>query len=178
MPEDETPNTPRSRFLELTHCATAAGALRHLAPKTFAAETVLGTITDGESIAREIQILRDKKHSCSQATFVGICKAIGTKLSEEQLLAISAGFAGGIGKTFNDGSCGALVGGVMAVGWYLRGQTDEAVTRSKMLFEDFKKHEGTVVCKDILEKYGGFANCTNCCLYVGEKVSQTLKGCI
>lgn len=96
-------------------------------------------------------------------------------MAEEQLLALSTGFAGGIGKTFSDGTCGALVGGVMAVGLYLPGQTDKAVSAGKQLFERFKEKENTVICKDILQKYGGFSNCTNCCVHVGRDVAAILN---
>ena len=176
MDDKERSHNPRRRFLKLALCATAAGVLNRfsLHATAKAAETSPQFTGKSEAIRREIQQLRDTKHSCSQATFTGICKAVGSELTEEQLLSLSAGFAGGIGKTFDDGSCGALVGGVMAIGWYLRGDTDASVALSKKLFEDFKAHEGTVVCKDILEKYEGFANCTNCCLYVGKAVSESL----
>ena len=90
-------------------------------------------------------------------------------------MALSAGFAGGIGRTFDDGTCGALVAGVMAVGMYLPGQPDKTIRIAKELFERFKKREGTVICKDILQKYGRFTHCTDCCLNVGHDVADILQ---
>jgi hypothetical protein len=120
MDDNKALHNPRRKFLKLALCATAASVLHRIPPATAtAADSSTRFTVDGEGVRQEIQTLRDKKHSCSQATFTGICTAIGSDLSEEQLLSLSAGFAGGIGKTFDNGSCGALVGGVMAIGWYL-----------------------------------------------------------
>lgn len=175
--ENRTDSTStRRHFLKLAGGIAVAGALvQSSAFSVFAQERTLSARVTAEQVEAEIIALREKKYSCSQATFLGICKAFGGTLPEEQLLALSAGFAGGIGKTFNDGSCGALVGGVMAVGLYQPGQTEKAVTDGKRLFEQFKEREGTVICKDILQKYGGFSNCTNCCRHVGRDVAAILN---
>ena len=175
-----TSPTTRRNFLKFAGGVAGAGALTHSTGITALAQERRqqrpgSTIVEASRIEAAILDLREKKHSCSQATFLGICRALGGSLAEEQLLALSAGFAGGIGKTFNDGSCGALVGGVMVVGLYQPGQTDKAVTDGKRLFEQFKEREGTVICKDILQKYGGFSNCTNCCVHVGRDVAAILS---
>lgn len=169
-------STARRNFLKLAGGVAVAGVLAHSpAFSALAQERPAYAIATATRVEAEIIALREKKHSCSQATFVGICKALGGTLTDEQLLALSAGFAGGIGKTFNDGTCGALVGGVMAVGLYQPGQTDKAVIDGKRLFEQFKEREGTVICKDILQKYSGFSNCTNCCRHVGHDVVAILN---
>lgn len=166
----------RRHFLKLASGAALAGVLAQSSAQGASAKGgILPATATAEQVEAQIIALREKKHSCSQATFVGICKAFGGSLTEEQLLALSAGFAGGIGKTFNDGSCGALVGGVMAAGLYQPGQTEKAVTDGKGLFEQFKQREGSVICKDILQKYGGFSNCTNCCRDVGRDVAAILN---
>lgn len=172
--------TNRRNFLKLAGGVAVAGVWTHSTGIIALAQERHqqrpdAIIVEASQIEAAILDLREKKHSCSQATFLGICKALGGSLAEGQLLALSTGFAGGIGKTFSDGTCGALVGGVMAVGLYLPGQTDKAVSAGKQLFERFKEKENTVICKDILQKYGGFSNCTNCCVHVGRDVAAILN---
>ncbi|MDO5537793.1 MAG: C-GCAxxG-C-C family protein [Desulfovibrionaceae bacterium] len=169
----------RRAFLKLAGGAAVAGAMAPAAGiEALAAErhpAGPALIGDASKIEAAILDLRRKRHSCSQATFAGICRALGGSLEDEQLLAFSAGFAGGIGKTYGDGTCGALTGGVMAAGLYLPGRTEEAVSAARELFERFKKREGTVVCGELLKKYGGFSNCTNCCVQVGRDAAALLN---
>lgn len=127
-----------------------------------------------KKVADKIREYRNQKYTCSQATFLGICKTLGTNLTEEQLMAISAGFAGGIGKTFNEGTCGALTVGTATLGMYLPGESEKAIVLSKELFEHFKQQEGTVICGNITQKHG-FTKCTGCCICIGEKVTELLQ---
>lgn len=126
------------------------------------------------TVQMEIIRLRQERTSCSQATFAGICRAAGCSRSDEELLALSAGFRGGTGCSYNEGSCGALMAGVMALGMFLPEDNAKAVTLSKELFEHFKERYGTVICGNIVYR-NGFASCTGCCLYVGRKVAELLK---
>lgn len=121
------------------------------------------------TVQMEIIRLRQGKISCSQATFIGVCRAAGCSRSEEDLLALSAGFRGGTGCSYNEGSCGALMAGVMALGMLLPEDNAKAVALSKELFEHFKERYGTVICGNIVY-HNGFAACTDCCLCVGRKV--------
>lgn len=127
-----------------------------------------------EKVAQQIRQLREQKYTCSQATFLGICKTLGSDLTEDQIMAISSGFAGGIGRTFNEGTCGALVAGSMALGLYLPGQNEKTIALSKELFDYFKQRQGTVICGNITQKHG-FTRCTGCCICVGEKVAELLQ---
>ena len=177
---NSTAPASRRTFLKLAGSVAVAGVLTHSADAVALSgernRQQSGAMTvDASRIEAAILDLREKKLSCAQATFLGICKALGSSLTEEQLLALSAGFAGGIGRTYNDGTGGALVGGVMAAGLFLPGQTEKAVTAAKQLFEQFKEREGTVICKEILKKYSGFSNCTNCCVHVGRDVAALLQ---
>ena len=126
-----------------------------------------------ESISTAICRLRQKGIPCSQATFIGICQTIGCDRIEEELMALSAGFRGGIGCSYNEGSCGAFVAGVMALGMFLPEDNAKAVALSKELFEHFKHMYGTVICGNIVYK-NGFSACTGCCLCIGEKVVELL----
>ena len=124
-----------------------------------------------ENVKNNIQELRNKKYSCSQATLLGLNKVFGSNFSDEQLKAVSVGFLGGIGRTFNEGTCGALSGGTIALGIFLPNK--RATTLTKDLFNHFKKDRGTVICGNMVKKTG-FHNCTECCLIVGTKVSELL----
>lgn len=124
-------------------------------------------------VQSEIKELRRLKYSCSQATFAGICKGIGCERSDEELMALSAGFRGGIGCSYNEGSCGAFAAGVMALGMYLPKDNAKAIALSHELFCHFKHRLGTVICGNIVYLHG-FDECTKCCLCVGEKVTELL----
>ena len=126
-----------------------------------------------ESISTVICRLRQKDIPCSQATFIGICRTIGCDRTDEELMALSAGFRGGMGCSYNEGSCGAFVAGVMALGMFLPEDNAKAVALSKELFEHFKHMYGTVICGNIVYK-NGFSACTGCCLCIGEKVVELL----
>ena len=128
-----------------------------------------------EKVNQAIAQLREEGYSCSQATLLGLCRTLGGNLTEAQIKAISSGLRGGIGRTFEDGTCGALTAGVMALGLYTASSDDEkAVALSKELFEHFKKTYGTVKCGDIVGKFK-FTKCTGCCLCMGEKIVELLQ---
>lgn len=128
-----------------------------------------------EKVNQTISQLREEGYSCSQATLLGLCRTLGSNLTEAQIKAISSGLRGGIGRTFEDGTCGALTAGVMALGLYTASSEDEkAVALSKELFEHFKKTYGTVKCGDIVGKFK-FTKCTSCCLCMGERVVELLQ---
>lgn len=118
--------------------------------------------------------LRNEGYSCSQATFLGLCRALGSELTEKQLKALSAGFRGGIGKTYEDGTCGALTAGIMALGLYTPDDNDKGIALAGELFKHFKDTYGTVKCGDIVGQYQ-FTRCTGCCLCMGEKVVELLQ---
>lgn len=118
--------------------------------------------------------LRNEGYSCSQATFLGLCRALGSELTEKQLKALSAGFRGGIGKTYEDGTCGALSAGIMALGLYTADDNDKGIALAGKLFKHFKDTYGTVKCGDIVGQYQ-FTRCTGCCLCMGEKVVELLQ---
>ena len=125
-------------------------------------------------VRMEVRTLRDQKYSCSQATFVGICRAIGCERSDKELMALSAGFRGGVGCSYNEGSCGAFSAGIMALGMCLPEDNAKAIALSKELFDHFKQKHGTVICGNIVYRYG-FTECTNCCICVATKVAELLQ---
>lgn len=118
--------------------------------------------------------LREQNYSCSQATLLGICKALGSSLTEQQIMAFSAGFRGGIGRSYNEGTCGALSAGIMALGMYLPDENEKTIALAKELFDHFKQENGTVICGNIVQQHG-FSRCTGCCLCIGNKVAELLQ---
>lgn len=141
------------------------------------AQTAVETAIGSESVKRikdTIAQLRADGYSCSQATLLGICKVLGSDLTDAQLKALTSGLRGGVGRTFGDGTCGALTAGSMALGLYTAYDDEKAVTLSKELFDHFKKEYGTVKCGDIVSEFK-FTKCTGCCLCIGEKVAEILQ---
>lgn len=135
------------------------------------------TTTGNELIKKTkdaIAQLRADGYSCSQATLLGICRTLGSNLPDAQLKALTSGLRGGIGRTFGDGTCGALTAGSMALGLYTAYDDEKAVALSKELFDHFKKEYGTVKCGDIVGEFK-FTKCTGCCLCIGEKVAELLQ---
>lgn len=122
----------------------------------------------------EITRLREQNYSCSQATMLGICRALGNYLTEQQIMAFSAGFRGGIGRSYNEGTCGALSAGIMALGMYLPDENEKTIALAKELFDHFKQENGTVICGNIVQQHG-FSRCTGCCLCIGNKVAELLQ---
>lgn len=102
-------------------------------------------------------------YGCSQCILLAVQEIFGTR-SEETFKA-ATGFAGGIG--FKGSVCGALAGGIMAIGLkYGRDmqaffQHDPEKTRFKTfrlarkLWEKFKKTYGSCICQDIQKRIFG-----------------------
>ena len=127
-----------------------------------------------KKVRTEITRLRELNYSCSQATMLGICRVLGSSLTEQQIMALSTGFRGGIGRSYNEGTCGALSAGIMALGIFLPEENEKAIALSKELFDHFKQEYGTVICGNIVQKHC-FFRCTGCCLCIGSKVTELLQ---
>lgn len=127
---------------------------------------------DIAQIEKNIKVLREKKCSCSQATLLGIAGASESALPDEKTLsAIASGLRGGIGATRDEGTCGALTAGVVALGLLFPDNNLLSTKLSRQLYEDFKHTFSTVICGKMIESTGQ-ARCTECCLCAGRKVAQ------
>jgi C_GCAxxG_C_C family probable redox protein len=91
--------------------------------------------------------------NCSQSVFFSLCS--GERVPAKVLLRIASPFGAGIGRTA--GTCGAVTGGVMAIGLRhghanARDQKKkEAVYRMTQKFVDrFLARNGTIICKELL----------------------------
>ncbi|TGY78719.1 C-GCAxxG-C-C family protein [Lepagella muris] len=165
---------PVAGLLAVSFCSVAANAAEN---KGEISEKTIDMKMENKLIKKATEIitkLREDGYSCSQATFLGICQALGSELTEKQLKALSAGFRGGIGKTYENGTCGALSAGVMALGLYTPDDNDKGIALAGELFKHFKDTYGTVKCGDIVGQYQ-FTRCTGCCLCIAEKAVELLQ---
>jgi len=121
---------------------------------------------------KKIKNYRENGKSCSQATLMGICEVAGLPVDELYILA--SGFSGGIGGTFDDGTCGAVTGAIMALGFL--GQDDSKIkAMSKELYNSFKEEYNYVTCGEISKKGEDKSPCVDVCLFAGEKVCKLLS---
>ena len=124
-----------------------------------------------------ILALREKGYGCSQATAVALNREFHTiAVPEFVLKAATSGFRGGIGRTFDEGTCGALTGAVLALGLMIDNESLSA-DLSRQLFNEFKQKFGTVCCGRITDEHG-HKRCNECCLFAGTKAAdlyQTAK---
>jgi C_GCAxxG_C_C family probable redox protein len=93
-----------------------------------------------------------KGYNCAQSVLLTMTEHWNIK--SELVPKIATGFGGGIGRC---GSvCGALAGGVMAIG--AKDGTDEpsagkrlkAYEKARRLYDKFKKQHGSVLCRDLI----------------------------
>lgn len=105
---------------------------------------------------------------------MGICSAANCNMTPEELSILASGFFGGIGGTFDQGSCGALTGAVMALG-ILSSNENKIKEDSKKLFNDFKKEYSSVTCGAISKNGEDKSPCGDCCVFAGNMVVELLK---
>lgn len=72
---------------------------------------------NSKSVEEKIRQYRVFK-SCSQSTLMGLCEVVNHPMSQARLYALASGFSGGIGGTFDEGTCGALTGALIALGFW------------------------------------------------------------
>ena len=109
--------------------------------------------------------------SCSESTLMGLCETAGADITPDEMTKLACGFAGGMGGTFDEGTCGAVTGALMANGIVL---DDPAKIKSnaKEIFNAFKEEYGTVRC-DIISKNGEDKSpCVDCCVFIAKKVAE------
>ncbi len=90
-------------------------------------------------------------NNCAMAVFGAFCEEAG--IDPEIAMKLASPFGAGMGKTRN--VCGALTGMLMAVG-AVYGYTDpaekgETFALSKKLLHAFKKKNGSLVCRTLLD---------------------------
>lgn len=126
-------------------------------------------------VGKEILELRKQAYSCSEATLVGVSRIYGCNIATENVLrACAVGLRGGIGKTMDEGSCGALTGAVMAIGLAKSDNPAMAATLSGELYRSFKKQFGTVSCGRITDA-NGKKLCNECCIFAARESIRLLN---
>ena len=86
--------------------------------------------------------------SCSESTLMGLCETANYPISKEDMRKLASGFAGGMGGTFDEGTCGAVTGALMANG-LLNDDIPTIKDNAKEIFNTFKEEYGTVRCDKI-----------------------------
>ena len=113
-------------------------------------------MTIEERAARAVEL----KAGCNCAQAVVLSYADKLPLEEETLKKLAAGYGGGMG--YMEGTCGALVGAVMAAGMLTDGQGTGRYAREILL--GFRERCGATICKDLkgVETGKVLCPCTEC----------------
>lgn len=101
---------------------------------------------------------KHKGYNCCQAVSLALADEIG--VDSEKIVELSAGFGAGMGNM--EGTCGALVGAVMAAGAVTRGNGSMRVARQ--ISDLFARQCGSIRCKDIkgVETGRVLCSCDDC----------------
>ena len=127
---------------------------------------------DKQILEEKIRDYRTFK-SCSESTLMGLCETAEYPISQAEMVKLGCGFAGGIGGTFDEGTCGAVTGALIANG-ILNDDPSEIKANAKEIFNAFKEEYGTVRC-DIISKNGEDKSpCVDCCVFIANKVADLL----
>ena len=127
---------------------------------------------DEKSLEEKIREYRKSK-SCSESTLMGLCETAGADISQDEMTKLACGFAGGMGGTFDEGTCGAVTGALMANGIILD-DTGKIKANAKEIFNTFKEEYGTVRCDKITNHGEDKSPCVDCCVFIAKKVADLL----
>lgn len=103
---------------------------------------------------RAEKLFRDERYSCSEAVFVALAEAMGGSVPVD-CVRLATGFRGGMGC---GDVCGAVSGGVMALGLALApptpgGPSPELTEAVKRFRERFAQANGAIDCADLIREY-------------------------
>jgi len=127
---------------------------------------------DKEILEEKIREYRTFK-SCSESTLMRLCESAEADITQKEMVKLACGFAGGMGGTFDEGTCGAVTGALMANG-ILNDDPGKIKSNAKEIFNAFKEEYGTVRC-DIISKNGEDKSpCVDCCVFIANKVADLL----
>lgn len=114
-----------------------------------------------------------KTKSCSESTLMALCETAEASISTEEMLRLACGYSGGIGGTFDEGTCGALNGALIADGILLEDQ-GKIKANAKVLFNSFKEEYGSVCCGTITNGGKDKSPCVDCCVFIAQKLADLL----
>ena len=132
-----------------------------------------------EAKARAFDFYVKDQFVCSEAVLYTIHKILGSPLPVE-IVRLASGFAGGIGKSGH--VCGALTGGVMALGLAF-GRSEPGVNCPRLLpatrdlLEWFDQAFGSSCCAELTKKKGTFGGkgSDRCGVMTGETAAKTME---
>ena len=127
---------------------------------------------DKEILEEKIREYRKTK-SCSESTLIALCETAEAQISKEEMLRLACGYSGGIGGTFDEGTCGALNGALIADGILLEDQS-KIKANAKILFNSFKEEYGSVCCGTITDNGKDKSPCVDCCVFIANKLADLL----
>ena len=104
---------------------------------------------------------------------MGLCECANIDMSQAEMCKLACGFAGGMGGTFDEGTCGAVTGALMANGIILD-DTVKIKENAKEIFNAFKDEYGTVRCDKITDHGKDKSPCVDCCVFIANKVADLL----
>ena len=100
-------------------------------------------MTIEERAAKAVEMKTSGMYNCAQS--VAVVLADETKLTDEQLCQLTAGFCAGMGNM--EATCGALIGAGMITGLKTEGKGTLAKTRQ--IQEEFGRRCGAIKCRDL-----------------------------
>ena len=115
-----------------------------------------------------------KTKSGSESTLMGLCETAEIDITADEMTRLGCGFAGGIGGTFDEGTCGAVTGALMANGLILD-DVSKIKANAKEIFNAFKDEYGTVRCDKISDHGKDKSPCVDCCVFIAKKVADLLE---
>ena len=127
---------------------------------------------DKQILEEKIREYRTFK-SCSESTLMGLCETAEYPISQAEMVKLGCGFAGGMGGTFEEGTCGAVTGALIANG-LINDDPSEIKANAKEIFNAFKEEYGTVRCDKISDKGKDKSPCVDCCVFIANKVADLL----
>lgn len=127
---------------------------------------------DKEILEEKIREYRTFK-SCSESTLMGLCETAEADITPQLMTKLGCGFAGGIGGTFDEGTCGAVTGALMANG-ILNNDPSAIKANAKQIFNAFKEEYGTVRCDKISKNGEDKSPCVDCCVFIANKLADLL----
>lgn len=128
---------------------------------------------DEKILEEKIREYRESK-SCSESTLRGLCELAGTQITTEEMIKLAAGFAGGMGGTFDEGTCGAVTGALMANGLIVD-DISKIKSNAEEIFNSFKDEYGTVCCGKITNNGKDKSPCVDCCVFIAKKVVELIE---
>ena len=115
-----------------------------------------------------------KSKSCSESTLIGLCETADIDITQKEMTKIACGFAGGMGGTFDEGTCGALTGAFIA-NRLIFDNTSEIKSNAKELFNIFKNEYGTVRCDKISKNGTDKSPCVDCCVFIANYIADSVN---